>query len=185
MSELLPVTLVTGFRGAGKSALIQSQLERAPSHERWGALLAGAPAGPRVNISNAPTWRAPALCPCCVGQTAFHHTLVSALRDKTLTRLFIELPHTALPEAVLSMIRQPGLAARLQLQARWVVLALQRLAQPRYREHELYLEQIKRSEHLFLMCADTPEETRDALLSSTLEWLNTLIMPEAEISILL
>ncbi len=94
----VPVHVVTGAPGSGKTALIARLCAGRP---HWVGLVNG-----RGLAAAAPNLRAlPAGCPCCTGRVALQVTLVRALRETGAQRAFVELPgpeHAANLEKVLA-----------------------------------------------------------------------------------
>lgn len=108
----LPVTVVTGFAGAGKSALIERWLRECPPGERW-ALLGNA------SMSDSPSavgrYRVAGGCACCTAQASARSALVVLLRAGPWQRLIVELDGTARPEALVDLLRRPPFDALLEV----------------------------------------------------------------------
>jgi len=93
----IPVHLVTGPPGAGKSAFIARLCSRRPD---WLGLVSssGSASGPNLKALAAG-------CPCCTGGVVLQISLARALRGARVVRAFVELPdagHLAALEHALS-----------------------------------------------------------------------------------
>lgn len=132
----LPVTVVAGFAGAGKSALIERWLRERPAGERW-ALLgnaltadaspdAGEPAARGVPVVGAAPgaahastsvgrYRVAGGCACCTAQASARSALVALLRAGPWHRLIVELDGAAHPEALVDLLRRPPFDALLEV----------------------------------------------------------------------
>ena len=131
----LPVTVVAGFAGAGKSTLVGHWLRTHPAGERW-ALLANASAiepaddtvlAPASHRAAAPRGGAPARrtanglyrvvggCACCTAQASARSAIIELLRAGPWDRLVIELDGAAHPGALVDLLRRPPLDALLRV----------------------------------------------------------------------
>jgi G3E family GTPase len=141
----LPVTVVAGFAGAGKSTLIDHWLRGRPAGERWAVLAnasaveapdegAMAPAshraaGPRVaglRVAEprgvGPGVRLPigryrvvGGCACCTAQASARSALVALLRAGPWERLVVELDGAAHPATLVDLLRRPPFDALLRI----------------------------------------------------------------------
>jgi hypothetical protein len=135
----LPVTVVVGFPGSGKSTLIGHWLRMHPAGERWALLAnasaiepagdavlapashrpppvpgapAGAPAGRRVASG---LYRIVGGCACCTAQASARSAIIELLRAGPWSRLVFELDGAAHPAALVDLLRSPPLDALLQV----------------------------------------------------------------------
>lgn len=135
MASRLPVTVVAGFAGAGKSTLIGHWLDGRPAGERW-AVLANASAaeppdegamtpashraaGPRLAASSLRLpigrYRVVGGCACCTAQASARSALVELLRAGPWERLVVELDGAAHPAALVDLLRRPPFDALLRI----------------------------------------------------------------------
>lgn len=130
MAPRLPVTVVAGFAGAGKSTLIDHWLGGRPSGERWAVLAnasaaespdAGSPA-PASHRVAGPSLRWPigryrviGGCACCTAQASARSALVELLRAGPWERLVVELDGAAHPAALVDLLRRPPFDALLRI----------------------------------------------------------------------
>ena len=151
----LPVTVVAGFAGAGKSTLIGHWLRSRPAGERW-ALLAN-------------TWRAAAParaggfyrvvggCACCTAQASARAALIELLRAGPWDRLVVELDGAAHPAALVDLLRSPPFDQHLRVDGIVAVIDAARSA-PFEREpmHPLARAQVEAADQIVLNRAGTP-----------------------------
>jgi len=158
----LPVTVVTGFAGAGKSALVERWLRERPAGERW-ALLGNAstPDAPGA----AGRYRVAGGCACCTAQASARSELVALLRAGPWHRLIVELDGTARPEALIDLLHRPPFDALLEVDG---VVAVVDAARPAPFEtepmHPLARSQVEVSTHIVLNRAGRLAEPRRTAL---------------------
>ena len=146
MSRPIPVNLVTGFLGVGKTTAIRHLLARHPSHERWavlvnefgeigvdGALLSE----PGIAIEEVAGG-----CLCCVAAPAFTTGLNRLIRQHRPDRILIEPSGLGHPAQVLETLRGPLYAGVLEPRATLCLMDARHLASPRHREHPNFQDPI-------------------------------------------
>ena len=69
MPQRLPVTVVAGFAGAGKSTLIDHWLGGRPAGERWAVLANASAAEPSLRLPIG-RYRVVGGCACCTAQAS-------------------------------------------------------------------------------------------------------------------
>lgn len=132
----LPVTVVAGFAGAGKSALIERWLRERPAGERWvllgnasasgdsreagepatpGAPVPGTASGAAQTSCSVGRYRVAGGCACCAAQASARSALVALLRAGPWHRLLVELDGAAHPEALVDLLRRPPFDALLEV----------------------------------------------------------------------
>ncbi len=142
---MTPVTVLTGFLGAGKTTLVRDAFRFRPDPERWavvvnergtvgidGALLAGAGVTVREVAGG---------CVCCTAGVELRAALVSILRQVRPDRLFIEPSGVARPEAVLDALRASGVREVVAPRSTLCALDARRLADPRILRSDAFLAQ--------------------------------------------
>ena len=97
----IPVHIVTGASGSGKSALI-ARLAWA-RRDRLG-LVNILPVDPSVNLKALS-----AGCPCCTGRIVLQVSLVRALRDNGATRAFVEIADRGHAATLETLLDEPPL----------------------------------------------------------------------------
>lgn len=90
MTAAIPVVLVCGFRGAGKTSVIRNLARVRPDGEVWGVI------GPADTLPPEPGLlheSVPHGCPCCIGSVTFRAGLVRLIRGAgaaNLKRILVE-----------------------------------------------------------------------------------------------
>lgn len=135
MAPRLPVTVVAGFAGAGKSALIDHWLRGRPAGERWAVLANASAAEPPDEGAMAPAshrvagprgvgpslrlpigrYRVVGGCACCTAQASARSALIELLRAGPWERLVVELDGAAHPAALVDLLRRPPFDALLRV----------------------------------------------------------------------
>lgn len=119
-ARALPVTVVAGFGGAGKTALIDHWLRTRPAGERW-ALLANASAlappgaAQRLLAADSGRYRVLGGCACCTAQASARSAIVGLLRNGPWERLIVELDGAAHPAALVDLLRRAPFATLLEV----------------------------------------------------------------------
>lgn len=157
----LPVTVVAGFAGAGKSTLIDYWLRSRPSGERW-ALLANTSAVPSCSGG---FYRVVGGCACCTAQASARSALIGLLRAGPWDRLAVELDGAAHPAALVDLLRSPPFDRHLRIDGIVAVIDATRPA-PFESEpmHPLARAQVEAADRIVLNRAgQLPEPRRLAL----------------------
>ncbi len=158
----LPVTVVAGFAGAGKSTLIGHWLRSRPAGARW-ALLANTSAAPG---RAGGFYRVVGGCACCTAQASARSTLIELLRAGPWDRLVVELDGAAHPAALVDLLRSPPFDQHLRVDGIAAVIDAARSA-PFESEpmHPLARAQVEAADRIVLNRAgQLPEPRRLALL---------------------
>jgi len=90
MTAAIPVVLVCGFRGAGKSSLIRNLVSLRPEGDVWGVIGPANAIEPEAGLLQEPV---PHGCPCCIGSVIFRAGLVQLIRRAgaaNLKRILVE-----------------------------------------------------------------------------------------------
>lgn len=122
----IPVNLITGRRGSGKSSVIRHLLSQRPAEERWAVLANDVDAGmpPSVETLDDGVYLSVVAegCICCSGQLGLRVALNRLLREARPQRLLIEASALARTPEVLKLLHDRWLAPVLQLRATVVTL---------------------------------------------------------------
>jgi G3E family GTPase len=112
--------VVIGATGAGKTTHIARMLAQRPPGERWAVVVndfgkTALDEAPGVREGDV-VLREVTGCACCTSQVALRVALVDLLRRARPHRLLIEASSAAEPEALLKVLREPGIAQAIDLQ---------------------------------------------------------------------
>jgi G3E family GTPase len=159
-ADRIPALLVTGTAGAGKTTFIAKCLIQRPDGERWAVLVNDFGEATLADASGVPERavfvREVAGCICCSAQVSLRTGIVALLREARPQRLLIEASAAAHPDAVVKILREPGIASAVaiaQMRTICVVDPAQAIDE-RYRALELYCEQVQSADVVVLSKAD-------------------------------
>ncbi|MBX3612929.1 MAG: hypothetical protein KF786_05120 [Burkholderiaceae bacterium] len=164
MPQRLPVTVVAGFAGAGKSTLIDHWLGGRPAGERWAVLANASAAEPSLRLPIG-RYRVVGGCACCTAQASARSALIELLRAGPWARIVVELDGAAHPAALVDLLRRPPFDALLRVDDLVTVVDAARPA-PFEAEpmHPLAHAQVEVAARIVLNRADQLAEARRAAL---------------------
>lgn len=118
----VPVTVITGFLGVGKTTAIRHLLARRPESEGPWAVLVNEFGevgidGAILEQDGLSIAEVPGGCICCSAGLALRTTLVRLLRDVAPARLLVEPTGLAHPASVIDTLRSPGLREAVDVRA--------------------------------------------------------------------
>ncbi|PXX95273.1 CobW family GTP-binding protein [Halomonas sp. LBP4] len=172
----LPVHLITGFLGSGKSTLIHRLIEQKPPGERWAVLInefgqVGIDQAMFAERDDLVVKGLPGGCLCCQLAFVMQATLVNLLHRHRPDRLIIEPSGLGHPAGLLEVLRGEAFAGVLEVRDIIAVLDPRRLDDPRAREHETFRDQLEMADAVALTMTDlaTPEQlaAAEALLGES------------------
>src|SRR4051794_24944532 len=135
----IPVHLVTGATGAGKTTAIRRLLTKRPHAEAWIVIVNDFGRETFASeLDDGVTVRQVAGCVCCSGQIALRTTLVKLIRENRPQRVFIEASSAADPATLGAMIQEADLSRAVELASNICVVNAEQIIDARYCEHELY-----------------------------------------------
>ncbi len=163
----IPVTVVTGFLGVGKTTTILNLFEHRPPDERWAVLVnefgeVGLD-GPILESGGIAVKEIPGGCICCSAGLELKVGLVRLLREVRPDRLLVEPTGLAHPATIIDILRTPGLREAVRAKAVIGLVDPRQFLDPRYRERENYRDQVQISDVLVANRTDqcTPEQLAD------------------------
>ncbi|MFO7858464.1 MAG: CobW family GTP-binding protein [Ectothiorhodospiraceae bacterium] len=182
----VPVNLVTGFLGVGKSTAVRALLEQAPADERWAVLVnefgevAVDQAAVPADGGGAAIRELPGGCLCCTLGAPLRATLVQLLRQVRPDRLLIEPTGLGHPARVLDLLREPGLAEALDVSATVCLVDPRRLEEPAVTEHSVFRDQVELADVLVASKADlcTPGQVQFFR-----DWAGSMFPPKAHVAV--
>lgn len=144
--------IVTGFLGVGKTTAILHLLQQKPKGEKWailvnefgevgvdGAILQAASAGDGSVVSK----EIPGGCLCCVSGLPFQMGLNLLISKEKPDVLIIEPTGLGHPRNILETLRSDHYRDILQLGASVCLVDPRHLRDPRYRQHETFIDQLQ------------------------------------------
>ncbi|KAA0013582.1 GTP-binding protein [Billgrantia pellis] len=155
----IPVHVVTGFLGSGKSTLIRSLIEQKPEQERWAILINEFG---RIGIdqtmfgtrNDVMVKGLPGGCLCCQLAFVMQATLVNLLHRHRPERLIIEPSGLGHPAGLLDVLRGEAFSDVLEIRDILVLLDPARLDDPRSREHDTFRDQLTMADAVVLTMTD-------------------------------
>lgn len=157
----VPLNLITGFLGAGKTTAIRHLLAHRRDGERWAVLVnefgqvgidQAVLGGEGVAIREVPGG-----CLCCANHLPLQVALSQLLARANPDRVLIEPTGLGHPARVLDSLREPHWREALDVRATLTLVDARELADPRVRAHETFNAQVE--------AADVLVFSKDELLS--------------------
>jgi G3E family GTPase len=155
----VPVHLVTGFLGGGKSTLIHRLIEQKPAEERWVVVINEFG---RVGIDQAMFAEREGLviaalpggCLCCQLAMVMRATLVKLLHRHRPDRVIIEPSGLGHPAGLVEVLHGDAFQGVLELRDIIAVLDPRRLDDPRVRDYPTFRDQLAMADALVLTMPD-------------------------------
>jgi G3E family GTPase len=165
----VPVHLITGFLGSGKSTLIHRLIEQKPPGERWAVLInefgqVGIDQAMFEARDDLVVKGLPGGCLCCQLAFVMQATLVNLLHRHRPDRLIVEPSGLGHPAGLLEVLRGEAFQGVLEVCESIAVLDPRRLQEPRVREHETFRDQLIMADGVALTMTDlaTPAQLAEA-----------------------
>lgn len=142
----IPVNLVTGFLGVGKTTAIRYLLGQRPEGEHWAVLVnefgeIGVDGGLLADTGVA-LEEIPGGCLCCVSAQMFTVGLNRLIRTQRPDRVLIEPTGLGHPAQIIRTLTEPPYAGVLDLRATITLMDARHLGSLRHREHPNWRDQI-------------------------------------------
>jgi G3E family GTPase len=154
----VPVTVVTGALGVGKTTAILGALQTKPADQRWAVLVnefgAVGVDGPVFTAAGVSVREVAGGCICCTAGLELSVGLVRLLREIRPDRLFIEPSGAARPAAVIDALRAPGLRDAVERRAVITLVDPRQFMDLTTRSRETYAEQVQLGDILVGQRAD-------------------------------
>lgn len=166
--KAIPVNLITGFLGVGKTTALMNLLADKPADEYWaiivnefgeigidGATLASA--GDGLQVAEVPGG-----CICCTTSPMLRVTLGKLARGIRPDRLLIEPSGLGHPAGIVDLLRDPMLASAFDVRAVVSLLDPRHLEDQRYTLHETWRDQLQLADVLVINKCDLADEEQIA-----------------------
>lgn len=162
MSTPVTTHLVMGFLGSGKTTLLRHLLAHKPENERWAILVnefgeVGID-GALLSDQGAVIKEVPGGCLCCVSGLPFQIGLNALLHKARPDRLLIEPSGLGHPSRILDTLTNEHYREVLQLGPAFCLVDPRQWADPRYREHDTYQDQLALADILVINKTDLCSE---------------------------
>ncbi|MDR5898662.1 GTP-binding protein [Halomonas vilamensis] len=147
MARRVPVHIITGFLGSGKSTLIHSLIAQKPVEETWAILVnefgqIGIDQAMFEQRDDVAVKGLPGGCLCCQLAFVLQAGLVSLLARTQPDRVIIEPSGLGHPAGLIDLLRSEAFVDSLEVRDIIATLDPRRLDEPRAREHETFQDQL-------------------------------------------
>lgn len=155
----IPVNIITGFLGVGKTTAIKHILASKPTNERWAIIINEFGA---VSIDHTAIDQQDGLvikevaggCICCTANVPMQVILTSILRNQKPDRILIEPTGMGHPASILDLLQSKYLKDILEIRATICLVDPRRWADANVRSHETFQDQINLADVLVANKAD-------------------------------
>jgi G3E family GTPase len=176
----IPVNIITGFLGVGKTTAIKHILASKPSNERWAIIINEFGA---VSIDHTAIEEQDGLvikevaggCICCTANVPMQVTLTSILRNQKPDRILIEPTGMGHPASILDLLQSKYLKDILEIRATICLVDPRRWTNENVRSHETFQDQINLADVLIANKSDLVE---DDLAEKFKLWAENLFPPK-------
>ena len=176
----IPVNIITGFLGVGKTTAIKHILEKKPKNERWAVIInefgAVSIDHTAINQQDGLTIKEVAGgCICCTANVPMQVTLTSILRNQKPDRILIEPTGMGHPANILDLLQNKYLKDILEIRATICLVDPRRWADANVRSHETFQDQINLADVL----VSNKTDLVDAALAEKFKlWAENLYPPK-------
>ncbi|WP_419811888.1 CobW family GTP-binding protein [Bacterioplanoides sp.] len=163
--------IITGFLGVGKTTAIVNLLKQKPEAEKWAVLVNefgeigvdGAILESQTGeFNNVVTKEIPGGCLCCVSGLPFQMGLNLLIAKEKPDVLLIEPTGLGHPRNILETLRNEHYQDILEIGASVCLVDPRHLSQPRYTQHETFVDQIQLADVLVANKSDLAEDADKA-----------------------
>lgn len=176
----IPVNLITGFLGVGKTTALKHLLASKPPEERWAIIINEFGA---VSIDHAAIEEKDGLtirevaggCICCTANVPMQFTLTTILRQQKPDRILIEPTGMGHPENILDLLRNKFMKDILEVKATVCLVDPRRWAAIDFKAHETFQDQINLAD---VLVANKTDLAGNDLTQQFLSWAKELYPPK-------
>lgn len=176
----IPVNLITGFLGVGKTTAIKHLLASKPTNERWAVIINEFGA---VSIDHTTIEEKDGLsirevaggCICCTANVPMQYTLTTILRQQKPDRILIEPTGMGHPENILDLLRGRFMKDILDVRATICLVDPRRWEKTDYRQNETFQDQINLAD---VLIANKTDLAGEELTEQFTDWAESLYPPK-------
>ncbi|HHT00968.1 MAG TPA: GTP-binding protein [Thiomicrospira sp.] len=177
----LPVHLITGLLGSGKTTTLKHLINQKPSHERWGVLINefgdididAASLEPQTS-QQLQVSQVSGGCVCCTAQFGLVEA-INQLLTHSIDRLLIEPTGLGHPAKIIDTLKQTPFKCALSLQAIVCVITPKQLTETRWKKSPVMRDLVTLADLILLNKTDLSSETEQACSVSI---LNSIYPPK-------
>lgn len=170
----IPTNIITGFLGVGKTTAISYLLKHKPADETWAVLvnefgevgIDGALLG--ANKQKVVIREVAGGCMCCASGLPMQIALNMLIARSKPDRLLIEPTGLGHPAEVLAALSSEHYRGVLSLRATLTLVDARKVKEQRYREHDIFRQQLQVADRILANKADLYEEYDVPVLESFL-----------------
>ncbi len=123
----IPVNIIAGFLGAGKSTVVQHLLKTKPHHEHWAVIVnefgaVGIDAAMMEEQGDIAIASVSGGCICCTGSLELQQAVIKILRQEKPDRILIEPSGLGQIEKVIDMLQEGSLGETLDLRTQFCLI---------------------------------------------------------------
>ena len=181
----IPINIITGFLGVGKTTALQNILKTKPADERWaliinefGTVSIDHTAFAEADENALVVKEVAGGCICCTANLPMQMTLNLVIRQVKPQRILIEPTGIAHPETVLDLLQSRFLKNVLEVRATVCLVDPRQWNTQKYREHETFIDQITLAD---VLIANKTDLAGEALTQDFLEWGKELFPPKMRV----
>lgn len=152
--NLTNVSIITGFLGVGKTTFIKNLLSLRPANEKWAVIVnefgqVGVDAL-LLEDKSVVIKQIPGGCACCAAQLPFQLALNQLLKTDKPNRILIEPSGLGHAKEIANILQQSQYDHWLTLNSVVTLVDPMQFQQKKYREHEIYQQQLHAADALYL-----------------------------------
>jgi G3E family GTPase len=178
--KLIPVNLITGFLGVGKTTAIKHLLATKPENEKWAIIINEFGA---VSIDHAAIDEEEGLsirevaggCICCTANLPMQATLSMLLKQQKPDRIIIEPTGMGHPENILDLLRGRFMKDILEVKATICLVDPRRWVDIDFKSHETFQDQINLAD---VVIANKSDLAGEELTDKLKDWAEELYPPK-------
>ncbi|WP_394426924.1 CobW family GTP-binding protein [Vreelandella stevensii] len=167
LEALVPVHIVTGFLGSGKTTLIHQLIEQKPTHEKWAILVnefgqIGIDQTMFAARDDVVVKGLPGGCLCCQLAFVLQAALVNLLARQKPDRVIIEPSGLGHPAGLMDLLQGEAFQDVVAVQDIIATLDPRRLDEARVRAHETFQDQLTMADVVVITLADMASDEQHA-----------------------